>query len=91
MANQSSGALILGAMDDVMNLSRMVAKDMIQDPAWNQRLAEQRYLTFHRGNPMAIAEFAALNAPRGENPLKAAADYEESMERSLVQRGVLRG
>lgn len=44
-----------------------------------------RYALLHRGNPRAIADFAATNAPRGTDPLHAAHQYETEMERKFQE------
>jgi hypothetical protein len=56
----------------------------------NEQLSDEealtRYLLVHRGNPRAIADFAAQNVPRGMDPLTAAHEYETDMERRLAEQ-----
>lgn len=43
--------------------------------------AVARYEMLHRGNPLAMAQFVAERAPKGQGPLAAMREYEAAMEK----------
>ena len=74
----------LQSMDGVMGkvVSNMAAGDKLSEDE-----ALTRYVLLHRGNPRAIATFAAEQRPaHGQNPLQAAHEYETQMEAALKAR-----
>lgn len=60
----------------------------VQADVRGQELTEvevvERYLEKHRGRPDAIMRFVKRMSPEGEDPLEAAAHYEEEMEGALL-------
>ena len=73
----------LGKLDEMMG---RVIPSLSTGEALSDEEALTRYMLLHRGNPRAIADFAATSAPKGKDPLSAAHEYEQDMERRLAAR-----
>jgi len=76
------GALI-GARDLATPLAQQLRRE-VNTLTRDEQLA--RYVQEHKGNPAAMAAFAARFAPRGSDPLAAARQYERVMEQQLKIR-----
>ena len=73
--------LIGGTMRQVARvIEPMVGKLTEQSNTLSERQLVDRYEKLHRGNPVAMAQFVAQNAPEGAHPMAAMRQYESQME-----------
>lgn len=73
--------LIGGAMRHVARvIEPMVGKLTEQSQTLSEPQMLHRYEKLHRGNPVAMAQFVAQNAPEGAHPMAAMRQYESQME-----------
>lgn len=82
--------IYMGALTGVRDVLRGVIEEAAQGNQLTPDEQVARYISQHRGNPLATARFVSENAPAGTNPLAAWRKYEADMERQLTERGIVR-